>query len=711
MEEKATKRYLIILLCAVLLCTCGVGMAEGGASSAEEGETLTEESQVPSEEGEEPSGEGEEPSAHDESHHTVEQEHGEPSVEKTDSLETHTWVTSFDLYCEECGRVIEENVRTEQREEPHAWDVTREEPTCVSEGSEISVCTVCGAEKMEVLPKLDHVYADEALLEGRDAGKVTGTGDYSGLVIGKVVTAPTCTENGEGMLLCLLCQTAVRKTALPAKGHEWDEWADVPIPEDEICVTEKIEQRQCLVCGETETQIAAPAPGHQWLETITKEPTCTETGEAVRECEVCHAKEEALIPAKGHEWSEWTEVPKLEDEICVTEVTEQRQCGVCGETETRVKGPAPGHQWLETVTKEPTCTEIGKKERECEVCHIKEEETLPALGHIFGNVTGFVKHEAGTVMGSDEYEGLILGEVIEPSTCTENGSGVLLCLRCQQAQRNIVIPMGDHNWSDWEQQEIPEDLICVTDMIGVRRCLDCGLEETEVLAPAPGHQWIGVSFTEPTCTEPGEAVRRCAVCQTEEIIESPALGHCFMWMDVKQPNGNTISQNICTVCGLVADEKAKTPVQMYYNNTITSFGPMTRDLIGGSVWNRITPLNLEEEGMFTYPLVASNRFTVGTATVINEKGTQTVSYKLNSKKFTVHTQTLVIYPDLEALRTGENAVVLEFDQPTELKEYFGEDQLVLMAITLKADYDAMDPGIQNFIEDRELIAAMTELIE
>ena len=314
-------------------------------------------------------------------------------------------------------------------------------------------------------------------------------------------------------------------------------------------------------------------------------------------------------------------------------------------------------------------------------------------------------------MGSDEYEGLILGEVIEPSTCTENGSGVLLCLRCQQAQRNIVIPMGDHNWSDWEQQEIPEDLICVTDMIGVRRCLDCGLEETEVLAPAPGHQWIGVSFTEPTCTEPGEAVRRCAVCQTEEIIESPALGNCFMWMDVKQPNGNTISQNICTVCGLVADEKAKTPVQMYYNNTITSFGPMTRDLIGGSVWNRITPLNLEEEGMFTYPLVASNRFTVGTATVINEKGTQTVSYKLNSKKFTVQTQTLVIYPDLEALRTGENAVVLEFDQPTELKEYFGEDQLVLMAITLKADYDAMDPGIQNFIEDRELIAAMTELIE
>ena len=150
---------------------------------------------------------------------------------------------------------------------------------------------------------------------------------------------------------------------------------------------------------------------------------------------------------------------------------------------------------------------------------------------------------------------------------------------------------------------------------------------------------------------------------------------------------------------------------MYYNNTITSFGPCTRDLIGGSVWNRVTPLNLAEEGVFTYPLIASNLYTVGTATVVNEQGTQVVNYKLNSYKINVHAQTLVFYPDLEALRTGENAVVAEFDQPIELKEYFGEDQLVLMAITLRADYDALAPGIQDFREDKELIAAMSELID
>ena len=96
----------------------------------------------------------------------------------------------------------------------------------------------------------------------------------------------------------------------------------------------------------------------------------------------------------------------------------------------------------------------------------------------------------------------------------------------------------------------------------------------------------------------------------EEVIESPAIGHCFMWMDQKRPNGVTMSQYVCTVCGSVAEQRVKTTEQMYYNNTITSFGPSIRDLIGGGVWNRVTPLNLAEEGMFTYPLIASNLYTV-----------------------------------------------------------------------------------------------------
>lgn len=600
LEDKATKKYLMILLCAALLCACALGMAE------------------------------EVPSAHDDTHHTVEQAHGQPRVEKTDSMTTHTVVTVYDLYCEDCGRVIQENVRTAETQEPHDWSVTRQEPTCTGKGAETSVCTVCGAEKTQVLPKLMHVYSDASVLEGRDEGMVTGTGQNAGLVVGEVLTPPTCTEKGKGELLCLTCQIAVRSVTIPARGHSWDDWTAVKVPEEEICVTDQ---------------------------------------------------------------------------------TEQHRCRTCGETETRVTAPAPGHQWQESVVKEPSCTEAGELQKECAVCRAVEKQTIPALGHSFGAAAELSKRQAGRVMGSGENDGLILGEVTEPSTCTENGAGVLKCLRCQEAEKSVVIPMGGHAWSEWEQPEIPEDQVCVADVVKVRRCPDCGLEETEVITPAPGHQWIGVSFTEPTCVEPGRAVRRCAVCSAEEVIETPAIGHCYMWMDVKRPNGDTVSQYVCTVCGDIAEERVKTGEHIYYNNTITSLGPCMRDLIGGSVWNRVTPLNLAEEGIFTYPLIASNTYTVGAAMVLNEKGTQLISYKLNSKKFSVHTQTLVIYPDLESLRTGENALILEFDQPTQLGEYFGDDQLVIMAITLKADYEATDPGLQIFREDEELIKAMTELLD
>ncbi len=538
MEDNATKRYLTFLLFALLVCFSAAALAEEAPAAV-----------------------------HDDTHRVTEREHGQPQAMRTDSGETHAWITAYDLYCEDCGRVIEENVRTEEKQEPHAWSVTRQEPTCAAEGWEKRACPVCGAAETETLPALD---------------------------------------------------------------HDWSEWAAVPVPEDAVCVADQMEERECLLCGRRESRVVSPAPGHQWMETIVKESSCTEAGEMLRECQVCPA--------------------------------------------------------AETVA-------------------------LPALGHSFASVSALVKRDAGAVLGEGENEGLLLGYVNAPSTCTEIGSGTLLCLRCGQEGRSVSIPAGGHAWTEWEPVEIPGDQICVTDACSVRRCPDCGLEETEVTAPAPGHQWVGVSFTEPTCMEPGRAVRRCAVCQTEEIMETPALGHCYMWMDVKQPNGVTVSEYVCSICGDVAQRHSRSAEQMYYNNTISSFGPQTRELIGGGVWNRVTPLNLAEEGMFTYPLIASNLYTVGPATVINEKGVQTITYKLNSNKITVHTESLVIYPGLEALRTGENAVAVEFGKPVELSDYFGVDQNVLMAITLTADYDANAPGIQYFQEDEALIGALSELID
>ena len=40
------------------------------------------------------------------------------------------------------------------------------------------------------------------------------------------------------------------------------------------------------------------------------------------------------------------------------------------------------HEWGEwTVEKEPTCTEVGKRTRQCTSCNDKEKETIPTVSH------------------------------------------------------------------------------------------------------------------------------------------------------------------------------------------------------------------------------------------------------------------------------------------------------------------------------------------
>ena len=604
---------------------------------------------------------------HDSTHQTEERLHGEPTVWQTESLETHVVTVSYDLYCLDCGKVIQEQVRQEEKNEPHDWmAVSGQEPTCTQEGIEIRRCDVCGMTEERTLPPVAHQYVGAAALTGKKIGSV----EQDGKIIGTVTVVPTCTAEGEGTLFCLLCGEAAQSVSIPALEHDWGEWIEIPVSVDEICITDLKEERVCARCGEKETRVKEAAP--------------------------------------GHEWGEWVEIAVPMEEICVTDLKEERICARCEEKETRLVSPAPGHQWEEIENTAPTCTEGGRFVRECSVCHLVETEEFAPLGHAFVHASELIKQPAGQVQGTGEYAGKVIGTVVTPSTCTENGSGFLLCLNCQETDQAVTIPKGDHNWTEWEQPEIPADEICVTDVIATRQCLDCGEEETEVVIPAPGHQWVAVSFTAPTCTEDGRAVRRCAVCEKEEVIETPAQGHYYMW--VNSPDGKE-SEYVCTFCGDVAETRRKEESQMYYNNTITSYGPMTRELIGGSVWNRVTPLDISEEGTFTYPLIASNLYTVGTATVVIENGTQRVTYKLNSKRITVHSESLVIYPDLNSLRTGDKAVAVAFDDPVPLNDYFGEDERVIMAITLKADYDAKAPGIQGFREDQELLKTMRELID
>lgn len=113
---------------------------------------------------------------------------------------------------------------------------------------------------------------------------------------------------------------------------------------------------------------------------VTKAPTCKEKGEETRECTKCHVKETREVAVIAHD----VELRNATDTTC-TEAgyTGDKVCKVCKTVVEEGKAiEALGHEFGEwKVTKEPTATEEGLKERACTRCDEKETEVIPALGN------------------------------------------------------------------------------------------------------------------------------------------------------------------------------------------------------------------------------------------------------------------------------------------------------------------------------------------
>ncbi len=138
---------------------------------------------------------------------------------------------------------------------------------------------------------------------------------------------------------------------------------------------------------------------HTWNDgVITKEASCTETGEKTYTCSVegCGAERTEEIPMHDHSYStEWTadetshwngctvcgskanEAPHTygEDWICDDD-GHWHVCSVCGK-----KADVANHTFGEwTVSKDATETTTGEKQRTCSVCGYVETEEIPVIG-------------------------------------------------------------------------------------------------------------------------------------------------------------------------------------------------------------------------------------------------------------------------------------------------------------------------------------------
>ena len=184
--------------------------------------------------------------------------------------------------------------------------------------------------------------------------------------------------------LCLL--------TLPAGAEGADTPPDEPAPcvhaleerpaVTQSCVTDGHDPYYvCTLCGTAFADAAATAPiddltkwsgwhgapGHDWDEgTEITAPTCETEGEMLYTCLACGDTRKDTIPAKGHNWGEWS---KTDEKV------HQR---VCAYDATHVE--AQEHSWDEgAVTKEPTIVSKGVKTYTCPVCNGTKTEELPWL--------------------------------------------------------------------------------------------------------------------------------------------------------------------------------------------------------------------------------------------------------------------------------------------------------------------------------------------
>lgn len=177
---------------------------------------------------------------------------------------------------------------------------------------------------------------------------------------------------------------------------------------------------------------------HNYVETITKEPTCTETGEKTFTCD-CGDSYTEVIPAKGHKDTDGDGV-----------------CDECGEKDSDHK-----HSYTETITKQPTCTETGEKTYTCK-CGDSYTEVIPAKGHHYGD------DDKCTGCGelNPDHKHSYTENVTKEPTCTEAGEKTYTC-GCGHSYTE-EIPAKGHNFVDGE-------------------CTDCGKTDLYAVAPATAY--------------------------------------------------------------------------------------------------------------------------------------------------------------------------------------------------------------------------------
>ena len=161
-----------------------------------------------------------------------------------------------------------------------------------------------------------------------------------------------------------------------AHEHTWNSGTITKHP---TCVETGVKTYTCLECHATYTEEIPATGAHTMTTVVDRAATCGAAGSQHCECTVCHTKEASTsIPATGaHTMT--TVVDRAA--MCGTAGSQHRECTVCHTRETSTSIPATGaHKFgAYTVTQQPTVLATGIQVRTCSVCGKTESASIPKL--------------------------------------------------------------------------------------------------------------------------------------------------------------------------------------------------------------------------------------------------------------------------------------------------------------------------------------------
>lgn len=363
----------------------------------------------------------------------------------------------------------------------HTWDarVVNREATHFTEGEIVYICSACGEQKVEALPKLqEHTFDQQNTAE-------------------MYLVSPASCQSGAVYAYSCLCGEKGTQTFTvgSASDHLWD-GGSMTVQPTHTAGGEKT--YTCTVCGATYKEPVASSTDHVYDQKNTDSrylksaPSCTSGAVYYMSCVCGEMGVETFTvgEALGHVFTDaWS-----------TSETHHWHAAQCEHT-SEVSGFGE-HTWdAGKTTKEAGHVTDGEVTFTCTTCGLARVETVAGQPHVFALEIAAEKYLAA------------------PATCTQGASYYKSCICGEKGTETFI--SGDakgHTYSDkWSANE--------TQHWQAATC-----EHTSEKIKLADHIWDGGVITvQPTATTPGERAFTCVVCKTvrKETLQPSAHEHTF----------------------------------------------------------------------------------------------------------------------------------------------------------------------------------------